>query len=226
MNNQNFEEEKVEGIGGWFLFYIISLIAGIFMVGNIVMTWDSVIQHGALVSSSIYIVLAIGILFLALFLLSIYKKSILTRAYAITVSAYVICFNIIGLIFFDNNNLLSIIVSTILAIIWINYFCKSKRVANTFINNYGDLSKIFLKILFISIFALLAVIHIILVVLVTGILPSLFTLILPVLSEMFWFINFWINHGFLNEFTSILILYCFGIVIPFLIMLFYSPNNK
>lgn len=224
--NQYLEEERVEGFGGWFAVYLISLIAGAVALGDMILSNISQLsEYGGVTSASIYIVVALGVLFLILLLVSIGKKLTMTKAFGITVSFYFLCINVIGLIYFEDKKLINVLVTTILAIIWMSYLGRSSRVANTFTTRYQTLGRRFLTGLFIALFAMLVVIHIVLVVLVTGVWPTILTLILPVISEIYWFIMFWINTGFLNPFTSVLILYVLGIVIPFLFMLLYAPNQ-
>ena len=226
MNQYLLEDKKVEGFGGWFVIYLLSLIAGVVALGDMILSNISGLsEYDGVTSASIYIVVGLGVLFLILLLVSIGKKLTLTKAFGITISLYVLSINVTGLIYFSDKKLIDILITTILAIIWMIYLGKSDRVANTFTVRYETMGGRFLTGLFIALFAMLVVIHIVLVVLVTGVWPTILTLILPVISEIYWFIMFWINTGFLNPFTSVLILYVLGIVIPFLFMLLYAPNQ-
>lgn len=219
---------EVKGIGGWLVAMLLAFFGVLAVLAHMMLGWTELNSLSIYVTVSIYLVLALGVLFFVLFLTSYAAKSRLTQGYAVAAGIYMFCFALIDLFYFEQLTLLGFgrfVVLGVFSLAWMLYFSLSERVANTFTKNYGSSMRSFLGKLLISIFALLAVIHIALVIMVEGIWQTIVTLILPVLSEIYWFIRMWMDQGFLNPFTSMLILYVLGIALPFFLVALYAPER-
>lgn len=219
---------EVKGIGGWLVVMLVAFFGVLAALTHMVLNWTELNSLSIYVSVSVYFVLALGVLFFVLFLASYAGKSRLTQGFAIAAGIYMFCFGLMDLLFFEKLTLLGFgrfVLLGMFSLIWMLYFTLSERVENTFTKNYSIGMRSFLTKLMISIFALLAVIHIALVIMVEGIWQTILTLFVPVVSEIYWFIRMWMDQGFLNPFTSILILYVLGVVLPFFLVALYAPER-
>lgn len=218
----------VEGIKGWLVVMLLSFFAVAAVLVHMVLGWSELNSLSIYVTVSIYLIMALGIIFFVLFLASFAGKSRLTQSFAIAAGIYMFCFALVDLFFFEKLTLLGFgrfVGLGVFSLIWMLYFSLSERVENTFTKNYSSTMRSFLSGLMVSMFALLAVIHLALVIMVEGIWQTILTLILPVASEIYWFVRMWMDQGFLNPFTSMLILYILGVAVPFFLVALYAPER-
>lgn len=219
---------EVKGIGGWLVVMLLAFFATIAAMAHMVLNWTELNELSIYVTVSIYLVLALGVLFFVLFLAFFAGKSRLTQSFAVAAGIYMFCFALIDLLFFEKLTLLGFgrfVGLGLFSLIWMLYFSLSERVEKTFTNNYSPSMRKMMTNMMISIFALLAIIHIALVIMVEGIWQTILTLILPVASEIYWFVRMWMDQGFLNSFTSMLILYVLGVALPFFLVALYAPER-
>ncbi|MBF7097434.1 DUF2569 family protein [Alkalibacter mobilis] len=222
------DTDVLKGIGGWLIVMILGFLCGVAAVAHMVLGWSELGSQSIYLTVSVYLALVLGAIFSILFVAALGGKSRLTQSFAIAVGNYFICFAIIDLLFFEGLTLLGIgrfLGIGLFSVIWMLYFSLSERVSNTFIKTYSRSMRSFLTNIALWIFGMLAVIHIALVIMVKGVWQTILTLILPVVSEIYWFVKMWMDDGFLNPFTGILIVYVFAVALPFFMTILYAPER-
>ena len=126
-------KKKLEGVGGWLLLWIIILFIGI--LAGLLLTL-SIFANGfgilEIIFSLLILAVTIFMLYLAVLTIKHRKEAIPYTIFFMWLSVALYAINLIGSLF-SGLGIIQTLFGLLMAVLWLLYWKKSKRVKNTFI---------------------------------------------------------------------------------------------